>query len=97
MTLGMTSCNIDKYFWVRRLSHHLPGLPDGAAQEHAKDHPEHLQDRGRPLLPVRGQLKLKFVRALLHTRTIITAMVMATPPMMCSLESNTSSMASGQL
>lgn len=29
------------------VSHHLPRLPDGAAQEHAKDHPKHLKERGR--------------------------------------------------
>lgn len=32
-----------------------------------------------------------------HPLTMITPMVIPTPPMMCSLESNTSSMASGQL
>lgn len=31
-------------WWV---SHDLPRLPDGAAQEHAEDHPKHLQQRGR--------------------------------------------------
>lgn len=29
------------------MSHHLPGLPDGAAQEHAEDHPEHLEKEVR--------------------------------------------------
>lgn len=46
VTPGMTSCNIN-YFRVRWwFSYHLPRLPDGAAQQHAEDHPKHLQ-RGR--------------------------------------------------
>lgn len=43
MTPGMTSCNINKDFRAQKqMSHHLPRLPNGAAQEHAEDHPKHL-------------------------------------------------------
>lgn len=32
------------YKILRWTSHHLPGLPYGTAQKHAKDHPEYLKE-----------------------------------------------------
>lgn len=109
VTLRMTSCNINvDLAAARRSSHHLPRLPDGAAQEHAEDHPKHLKEKDthsclslslmRLPLCVRPPEQTHTLTSATYERlTIITPMVMPTPPMMCSLESNTSSIASGQL
>lgn len=78
----------------------VPGPLDGTAQHHAKDHPKDLGRRRRDGVhqsnknsPTSSAHKEVNFRSL----TMMMPMPIPTPPMMCSLLLNTSSMAAGQL